>query len=284
MAGKIIVAVSGGIDSMALLDMMVKQASRQFLIVAHVDHGIRSDSHDDAVFVEQAAYHYKLPFATTKLQLQPGVSEEAARQARYAWLSQIRRDYGAVSVVTAHHQDDVIETIFLNLIRGTGWRGLASIRNKETLRRPLLNMSKAEIIEYALKHNLKWHDDSTNQDVRLTRNYIRHLLVPRLTAKQRTALIALWRSQCTLREQIESVLAEVYTAAKNDDGLSRYWLVMSDPKVQDEVVQLWLGRSLQRATLERLRHFIATARNGAICPVEGDLRLSLEHNRLVVKP
>ncbi|HEX6258362.1 MAG TPA: tRNA lysidine(34) synthetase TilS, partial [Candidatus Saccharimonadales bacterium] len=126
-SGTYVVAVSGGVDSIVLLDMLAGQAGLE-LIVAHFDHGIRQDSTEDAEFVRAAAQRYSLPFELGQATLGPGASEEAARTARYSFLRSIAKKYQA-RIVTAHHADDVIETIAINVARGTGWRGLVSLRD-----------------------------------------------------------------------------------------------------------------------------------------------------------
>ena len=125
---KYIVAVSGGVDSVALLHML-KHHSPHELVVAHVDHAIRSDSEVDVWHVAALAKDYELPFETTRLTLGPQPSEESLRRERYKWLYEVKQKHQADGIATAHHQDDLLETIALNFHRGTGWRGIASVRS-----------------------------------------------------------------------------------------------------------------------------------------------------------
>lgn len=169
-----IVAVSGGVDSVVLLDMMAKQHSSDQLVVAHFDHGIRPDSAEDALFVAGLAEKYGLPFETKREELGATASEELARHYRYAFLRQVAKKHKAI-VVTAHHGDDVVETIAINLTRGTGWRGLAVLDSPD-IERPLLRLRKVELIAYAKQHDLAWREDSTNTDTKYLRNDIRKKL------------------------------------------------------------------------------------------------------------
>lgn len=260
-AGKYIVAVSGGIDSVVLLDVLLQLPGVE-LVVAHVDHGIRSDSDQDVVMVQGLAEQYHLSFETTRFELGPNAPESLAREKRYAWLELVQAKYGADAIVTAHHQDDVIETIFINIMRGTGWRGLASLREIDQRRRPFLNISKIDIVNYAIEHDLQWHEDSTNDDLRYLRNYIRHGIMPRLSLAARTKLVDLYHDQCRLRTQIETEVAQLPSAG-DDQGMSRYWLIMTPDDAAREVLHQKYG-SLTRSQSARLLHFARCARPGAI--------------------
>ncbi len=108
---------------------------------------------------------------------------------RYDFLEEVRRHYNAQAIITAHHQDDVIETALLNLLRGTGRKGLSSLRSSDTIIRPLLAIPKQVIREYAETNTIEWHEDSTNKDDRYLRNFVRHQMVPRLTVSQKEYLL-----------------------------------------------------------------------------------------------
>ena len=114
-----IVAVSGGIDSVVLLDLMSR--TEKDLVVAHFDHGIREDSASDARFVEALADKYKIQFVCQREKLGSGASEELARQRRYEFLRGVAADFDGM-IVTAHHREDIIETVAMNLTRGSRWR------------------------------------------------------------------------------------------------------------------------------------------------------------------
>lgn len=257
----LIVAVSGGVDSMVLLDMLV--TSGRPLLVAHANHGIRPDSDDDEAFVAKLAASYGVSFVSTKLRLRPSTSEEAMRRARYAWLDELRAQYNAPAVATAHHQDDVLETIFINLLRGTGWRGLCSLRQSHTRLRPLLKMSKAEIIAYAITHNLAWQEDSSNQSFRYFRNRIRHDVLPRLTPSMRQRLVDLYHSQLDLRQRIDSEGRRLTVLYVDGPTIKRYPLIMADENVAFELIRTWLGEPLETSRQKDLLLFAKTAKPGA---------------------
>ena len=141
-----ILAVSGGVDSVVLLDMVARRRPGP-LLVAHFDHGIRPTSAEDAKFVGQLAAQYQLPYISQREALGRSASEATARYHRYAFLHQLAAQYGG-TLMTAHHLDDVVETIALNLQRGTRWRGLAGLSDPR-ISRPLIGRTKQQLYTYA---------------------------------------------------------------------------------------------------------------------------------------
>lgn len=270
--GTYILAVSGGVDSVVLLDLLVKrypaQADDYTLIVAHVDHGIRPESPDDAEFVRSLAKIYDLPFHQTQLTLGIHASEARARQARYAFLSRLRVQHEAESIVTGHHQDDVIETAILNLVRGTNRKGLSSLGSQGQLLRPLLGLSKDHLVRYAIDNNLSWREDSTNQDTHYLRNYVRHNIVAKMNQQQREAFTQQIELSRGLNAQIDDLVAEILERLKlESDSMQqrfrRYDFVMLDEKIALELLAAiirQLGGDIQSSrALRRLWLFIKTA-------------------------
>ncbi|HET8712617.1 MAG TPA: tRNA lysidine(34) synthetase TilS [Gemmatimonadales bacterium] len=196
--GEALVAVSGGADSVALLDLL--QRARDdlglSLVVAHVDHGISPTARAVARTVAELAGQYGLPFETVELKLGPETSETEARRARYAWLRAVQGQRGSKYIVTAHHEDDQVETIVLRALRGSAPAGLAGIRAKSRggLVRPLLPFARRELAEYARARGLPIHDDPANRDPRHARSWVRTTLLPllheRFGARLRSDLLA----------------------------------------------------------------------------------------------
>ncbi len=191
-AGVALLAVSGGPDSIALLDLMVtSRASLGIdLAVAHVDHGISDDSANVADSVRQAARHYGLPVYTESLALGSGTSETAAREARYRVLRSLKNRLGAQYLVTGHHADDQVETVLYRLFRGTGIAGLAGIpaHGPGGLVRPLLPFSKRELQAWldtrlggeTARRPFSIHRDPSNADPRHDRSWLRVDILPRV--------------------------------------------------------------------------------------------------------
>jgi tRNA(Ile)-lysidine synthase len=182
-----LVAVSGGADSVALLDLLAQSAEALGLrlVVAHADHGIGPDSAAVARAVGQLAARYGFPFELGALHLGSKTTETAARRARYAWLRDVQRRRESTYIVTAHHQDDQVETILLRSLRGSAPAGTAGIaaRARGGLVRPLLPFTRAELVAYARARDLPVHDDPANRDPRHLRSWLRTTLLPLLTER-----------------------------------------------------------------------------------------------------
>jgi tRNA(Ile)-lysidine synthetase-like protein len=184
--GSALVAVSGGPDSVVLLDLLA--ASRDVhgldLVVAHVDHGINIDSARVAEQVQTLATSYGLPFELGQLALGPGASEAAARVGRYAWLEKVCVRSGAGVIFTAHHADDQVETVLMRVLAGTGPAGLSGMAViSGRVVRPLLSVPRAELSRYAKEKGLNTWLDPANSDQRHLRSWIRTELLPMLRAR-----------------------------------------------------------------------------------------------------
>lgn len=252
-----LVAVSGGVDSIVLLDMLAKAEHR--LIVAHVDHGIRGEeSAADARFVRALAKKYQVPFVMTELHLGASASEEQAREGRYEFLFAQAEKFGA-TVATAHHRDDLVETVALNLTRGTGWRGLG-VLDRSSITRPLLALTKAQLYNYALKNRLEWVEDATNGTDAYLRNRLRAKLARAKVDEKQIA--DLRSSQLQLRCDIDREAARVAARAHH----SRYFINMLDTTVAAEVLGAQIaakyGYRPVRQQLVAGLHAIKTAKPG----------------------
>lgn len=258
---KYVVAVSGGIDSVVLLHQLVVGHEHE-LVVAHFDHGIRPDSAADARFVEALAASYGLPFVGEREELGAGASEERARARRYGFLRRAAQEHQAV-MATAHHDDDVVETVAINLSRGTGWRGLA-VLNAADVVRPMLGTSKQKIRQYALDHRLEWVEDSTNATPAYLRNRLRHLTERYLDETARSTLQSLRNQQVELKAAIDN---EVGCLVCTDATYDRYFMTQIDVVSAGELLQAIIygatGVGLTRPQRERALLAIKTAKPGA---------------------
>ena len=239
-------------------------------IVVHYDHGIRGEvSAEDAEFVRQCCRSYGVVVQCGCGKLAAVTGEAVARQYRYDFFRRvaeaIARDDEPVYLVTAHHRDDLLETVALNIVRGTGWRGLAPMNQPRVLR-PLLDVAKTELVGYAIEHGLTWREDQTNDSPRYLRNRLRALLASWSPA-DRAELVRLHRKQKCLRRQIEQEL-EYYCArhaTRDKPGrlvLRRYDLIMLPSRVAIELLRYATDGYLTSPQLRQLLLFAKVGRPG----------------------
>lgn len=273
-------AVSGGIDSVVLLDMLVREGAHQ-LTVAHFDHGIRTDSAADARFVEGLAKKYNLPFVTRREELGSQASEALARERRYAFLKETAVEMLA-QIATAHHADDVVETVAINLLRGTGWRGLA-VLNAKGITRPLLRKTKAEIREYALAHRLEWVEDSTNSSDTYLRNRVRRQVARQLTVADKKAVCELRGKQLIIKYE----MTRQVDALVGHGEQSRYFFITIPTDAAIELLRTVIIKEVKkspiRPQLERAVLAIKTSRAGTEYEVGEGVRLGFKVATFVVK-
>jgi len=180
------VAISGGIDSIVLLHLLLKSGFQKILLL-HVNYGLRNEeSNEDEKFVANLAkdnnINIEILNAKNQITSKTGIQEKA-REIRYQWFNIFIKNGKIDFILTAHQQDDFAETVLLNLFRKTGIKGLTGIHQQTILLRPLLSFSRNEIEHYALKHNLKWRTDSSNLKSDYARNFIRNEIIPNAQLK-----------------------------------------------------------------------------------------------------
>ncbi|MFN8258752.1 MAG: tRNA lysidine(34) synthetase TilS [Bacteroidales bacterium] len=217
---KVILAISGGADSATMLDLYAK--SHYACCIAHCNFQLRDNESDkDELFVEYLSKKHKLPyfkvrFDTKSYARQNGISiEMAARELRYQWFEELRQSIGYQYIATAHHQDDIIETFFINLLRGTGLRGLTGIKPiSGHIIRPMLFTNHVSILNYCKNENLDFREDSTNTDVTIIRNKLRHLVIPLLKQVNQTSTENILKSIENLQESEKVFSNEIENAKK----------------------------------------------------------------------
>lgn len=183
---KLIVAVSGGRDSMCLLHLCLSH--RLTVVAAHCNFGLRqNESDEDEAFVSEYCRKNDIPYETIRFPTRNeagrhGLSiQETARMLRYEWFEQLRLKHEAAYILTAHHANDSIETFIHHLARGSGLKGMTGIPEKNGfILRPLLSWLRKDIDSYTVSNGLEWRDDSSNEKDDYSRNYIRHHIVPGL--------------------------------------------------------------------------------------------------------
>lgn len=266
--GIYVVAVSGGVDSMALLHLLHTHNLNApkppwKLTVAHLDHGIREDSAQDRRLVQKVAQDYKLPFVYHKVELGPQASEATARKARYDFLEKVRKTTSADAIITAHHQDDVLETAIINLLRGSGRKGLTALSSREGLERPLLHIPKQVLIAHAKARQLDWREDSTNNDTAYLRNHVRHNVMSKFDDEAREKLWQIISDTRVINNEIDTLISEHLKNNIVSNRLDRQWFVHLSHGVAREVMAAWLRQNdLRDFDSKKLERLVVAAKVG----------------------
>jgi tRNA(Ile)-lysidine synthase len=256
---RVTVAVSGGLDSVVMLDVLAETAAWHggVLHVATADHGIRPESHEEAAFVAELARERGLPFTCLRLGLGAGTSEDAARRARREALCSVPGDV----VALAHHREDQAETVLLQLLRGAGSVGLSGMGwRRGRFVRPLLGEPRDALRRYADERGLPWRDDPSNQDPRHLRNRVRHEILPLLEIVRPGAAEALARAARAVAEDAELVAACVaFTPEAAGPPWAAEWVARGPPAL----VRRSLLVALPALSAAQLDDILAAARRGS---------------------
>ena len=275
---RIAVALSGGLDSVVLLDTVCKAQTKDNntspeIWVFHIHHGLQKSADDWLIFCEKLAKKYKVGFDFRLLHLALDVGqgnvEARARAGRYEALAELCLEYGIEDLLLAHHQNDQAETVLLQLMRGAGVAGLSGMPNDRdltidqhriTLWRPLLGQSRTELESYAKENKLKWVEDPSNQSIQFRRNAIRKNIIPRLEKIQPAVIANLARSANLLSEAqvlLDRLAREDGKTVLLKDGLSiKPLLSLShlDLPAANNVLRYWLKtHQLAMPSQERLQ-------------------------------
>jgi tRNA(Ile)-lysidine synthetase-like protein len=290
----VVIGISGGVDSIVLAHLVAEQLDSGMITLAHFDHGIRSpeERDRDRAVIESFALQHHLRFRIEEARPSDVLSEASARNARYAFLKRVAADVGAKTIMTAHHQDDLIETAIINIIRGTGPAGLSSLGSRRDIMRPLLAFTKADIVAYAQNHQLQWHEDSTNIDQRYLRNYVRHSITPHFNSADRASFVAIIEQAKTLNEAIhtemEALLAQLQTDATDPSCLEidRLGFILLEHKIACALVHFLMyqrlaGTTPDKRTIDKISIFCKTARRGARLDLSKSTYLQAQEAKLV---
>ncbi len=296
---KILLAVSGGADSAALVCILNKIISNK-LFIAHVNHQLRGkDSLDDEEYVRSLAEKYKLPIMIERVDVnsyarQKKLSiETAARELRRDALLKMAEKTGCTLIATAHQANDNAETIIHRILRGTSYKGLAGIRPKTDIDgrifvRPMLCLRRNEIEQYLKAQNISWQKDYTNDDCRFTRNRIRHKLLPYLM-KENTRLIELLNElsqKCenfalNIEKHAEIAAKDCIASQKNNTPEIKLSDFLKLPAaIQVELIQrilTQLGCGLQKYTSQhylKIIKFVRTANAGKILTIPSKAKIT----------
>jgi tRNA(Ile)-lysidine synthase len=292
--GRYIVAVSGGVDSMVLLHLMTQLTDVE-IIVVHVNHGIRPDAALDGRLVRQFCESHNISYESTDLELGAHTSEALARKRRYGFLRKCLIKYDARAIVTAHHEDDIVETVLINLLRGTGWRGIAPFARETDIIRPLVTVVKSDIVAYANAQAITWREDTTNTQQAYLRNYVRLTIMPWLHANiphWRAEIMRYIRNQQALRRTIEDEINKILDGhvsfARKSATSSRYiWSMLPAPEAYElfqGVCRRTTGNSMIRDRAHAALLFIKVAKPGKRMELTADWILRVTGDSFIVEP
>lgn len=250
---KIIVAVSGGPDSMCLLHILEKIRKEQNLIfsicVAHVNHGIREEAEEETEYVKSYCEAHEIECYIKKVKVKEIAHkekiglEEAGRKIRYEFFEEVLKKTDANKIATAHQLNDKVETILMNMIRGCGPLGLKGIEPKREDKyiRPLLEVTRAEIEEYCKKYSLAPKMDASNQDNEFTRNKIRNILIPYLEKEFNPSILKAvdQLSKITVEEQnyLNKIVYTIYQQVMLEEKDEKIILDLKKFNQQDIVIK-----------------------------------------------
>lgn len=294
---RVVVAVSGGLDSLVLLHLLRFTAEdlAPYLHVAHFDHRMRPGSRIDARWVQGVAAAWELP-VTVGAADEPLASEAEARERRYVFLEEVRCQVDARVVATAHHADDQAETVLFRVLRGSGIGGLVGIaeRRPPGIVRPLLPFFRAELEAYARGARIGHLKDPTNQLVTYARNWIRHELLPSVEGAiapgARRALVRLARlageAEAAWQSLLPALLADVEAHAQEDRiVLARSRFLKHHGDVQARILREALrrfGTTLDQSGTRAALEFIMSGESGRTMTMARGIRIRRDFDRIAV--
>jgi tRNA(Ile)-lysidine synthase len=321
---RVLVAVSGGADSTALLLALEELRHANLVevesVVAHLDHGLRGESGaSDARWVEGLARVYGFECVVGRASVSERAQgardnlEQAARRARYEFLAGAARECGARAVLAAHTLDDQAETVMLRLLRGSGAEGLSGMATERTLeadgevalRRPLLTWARrADTEGYCRERSVVFRSDAMNDDERFARVRVRRRLLPLLSTFNPRAAEALARMSSLLREDsaaldqlaaalLEEARAQLDTVSEEGKTGEAVWvavLVRAAPAIRRRALRLWLARArgdlrrLSRAHLYGVERLLEGERGGRVAELPGGSRVERRRGLLHFRP
>jgi tRNA(Ile)-lysidine synthase len=284
---RVVVGCSGGADSVVLAHALKKLGYE--IVIAHLNHQLRGTESDaDEKFVKDLAKNWGVSYATEKRPIPKTDNlENNAREIRYAFLEDIRQKYKADYIAVAHHLDDQIETVLMHMARGSGLRGQIGIKyQKDRLVRPMLNVTRSEILDYAKKNGLKYRTDESNNDLSFDRNLWRHLVIPYLSNTIKGLGLKIKDINKKADVRLENVSKKADSWIKKyliDDSFKRaQFNGLADDIKAEILIQILGAKDLYATSLGRLMDFIKSGQSGKKLEVK-DKVFFIEHDNIFVR-
>ena len=254
------IALSGGLDSSVLLNVMANEPMLKDRITAlHVNHNINTDADRWEEFCSEQSRKLGIPFQSLKLNKTDNPSEDYLRSKRQEFFRQWGGDQDLI--VTAHHLDDQVETILFRIFRGTGIKGIKGINQFSTIDgvnffRPFLDIKKHDLKEYALKNNIPWVEDDSNEESNFSRNKIRNLILPSIRGTWSSidkAIIKLSKDADKSKQILDEIAQDDYSSTFSTHGLIKLARInaLSKPR-KENLIYYWLVNIKMQQSLRRL--------------------------------
>lgn len=240
----VVVGVSAGPDSMALLHML-QNSLTQKIVCAHINHNVRKESLDEENYLRKYCQNNKIDFECLKINsYNQSNFENEAREKRYEFYEQILNKYHSQTLILAHHGDDLIETVLMKIVRGSNLEGYAGIKTYShlenyTIIRPLLKLTKKDILNYNKKYNIKYYEDITNNDISYTRNRYRHKIIPLLKEEDKLLHLKFLKYSNQLIEcynYIEEIAKEKASYIYKDKKININLLIKEHTFIQKNII------------------------------------------------
>lgn len=285
----VIIGLSGGLDSMVLFDVLKQHG--YILIAAHVNHQKRSESNHEEAFIEKYVTKQGMRIETLRHTFKTDAAFQAeARTVRNNFFKRCAKKYGTDQVVLAHHEDDLIETFFMRLVKGSPLLNLISMSARHVLDevmivRPMLSLSKARLLAYAKANDIPYFEDSSNQLDLYTRNRFRQQLLPWLREENPSigAAVALYTETLSDLDTLINTLANQYLAQENNAAVSVKTFALLNPLVAEMVLKKILEKNsaepinLSKALLKRLLETLTPNQSNLTIPINDAWTLHLEY-------
>jgi tRNA(Ile)-lysidine synthase len=290
-AGPAVLAISGGLDSMAMLTATSRLPSRtrKLIMVATFDHGTGKAAGRAAALVARQAFRYGFPCVTGRAST-IGTREEEWRRGRWQFLEQVASKREA-KVVTAHNRDDQVETVFMRILREAGPRGLAGLYAESEIIRPFLNISRATLAAYAQRHNVVFVQDPSNCDRRHLRNRIRLDILPSIVRQHPNfpdELLSLARESADWRRSLEDLAGSVGAEAEQDGALrvSRSSLEGYDAESLKVLWPALAARAsvvMDRRGTQRAAEFTIKGATGGAIQLSGGVEIVMRRDHMLLR-
>jgi len=300
---RIIIGVSGGPDSICLLNILVKlkEEFNLTLFVVHINHSLREEADFEEEYVKRIAAQFNVEFFSKKVDINQLAievkksTEEVARNVRYEFFNEILNKVKANKIAVAHNLNDSVETFLMNLIRGTGIDGLCGIQKENgNIVRPLIDISRDEIEEYIIENKLIAMRDKTNSESIYTRNKIRNELIPYMKEINPEVINSIYRTSKVLlsnREIIKEIISEKYDEIRLKEksvALDKNKFLQLNSGLKNEILRLAINEfngdlvDVSMGTIDNAINIIENSQSGAVAKISKNVKIKISYDKLVL--